>query len=69
MRMQTVVSHADSEASGDPVKEHRNPETTPIKHKQRRDRADVKKPHRNRRRPVQTVAAGEAEDFRPSLGS
>ena len=69
MRMQPVVSHADSEAGGDPIKEDRDPETAPTEHEQRRDCADVKKAHRDRRRPVQTVAAGKAEDFRSSLGS
>ena len=31
------------EASGDPIKEHRYPETAPVEHEQRRDCTDVKK--------------------------
>src|SRR5579863_1418608 len=67
--MQPVVSHADSEARGDPIQEQRNQEIPPAEHKQRGEGADVKEAHGNSRWPVQTVGAREAEDIRSSLGS
>src|SRR5665213_3252935 len=69
VRMQPVVAHTDSEASRDPVKEDRYPETAPVEHEQRRDGANMKKPHGNRSGPVQAFGPGKAEDVRSSLGS
>ena len=40
--MQPMVSHADTEAGGDPIKEHGSPKPGPAEHEQPRDGADVK---------------------------
>jgi hypothetical protein len=64
-----VISHADSETGGDPIYENRGREITPAEQKQRRDGTDVKKAERNRRRPVQAIARGEAEVIFARLGN
>ena len=69
MRVEPVVSHADSKTGGNPVQEHRGEEPVPTEHKQRRDCTDVDKAERDRRRPVQTFgSAGKAKVIFRGLG-
>src|ERR1700756_1634734 len=52
MRKQPVIAHPDPETSGYPPQHERKRERLPRKEKQRGNRANVKRPQKKRRRPV-----------------
>src|ERR1019366_2219308 len=67
--VQPVITHADSEARSNPIKEDRDPETFPAEHEHRRDGAYMEKSPGNRGWPIESVAPRKAENFCPSLGA
>jgi hypothetical protein len=63
MGMQTVVTHADPQAGGYPIKEYGNGESLPIKHKKRANGADMKQHQDDDSGPVQAMAVIQIDGF------
>src|SRR5579863_4710024 len=57
MREQTVVTHANAEAAGNPPQEECNEESLPRKEKESGDCTQMKQNHKRRRHPVNIIVA------------
>src|SRR5574341_29689 len=55
MRQQSVITHADAQAGGDPPEHERNYQSLPTEHEERCNRAKMKQPHENGGVPVNTL--------------